>query len=98
VTGAQRADVPIICVTEQSDVALAVRTIKAGAIDVLTKPVCVETLLAAVRHAFELSAAAVQRAVQQQVEACLVSLSRSERHGRRSATSPERPASSGVVA
>ena len=76
----RRPDVPIICLAGQSDVASVVRIMKAGAIDVLTKPICVEALLATVRHAFDLSAAAVQRGVEEhQLEARFASLSPRER-------------------
>jgi FixJ family two-component response regulator len=54
---ADRRGVPIIFVTDHCDVPLAVRAMKAGAIEFLTRPIDVATLLAAIRTAIEISAA-----------------------------------------
>jgi FixJ family two-component response regulator len=54
----ERADVPVICVAAQGDVVTTVRAMKAGAVDVLAKPVQTDALLEAIRHALDLSSAA----------------------------------------
>jgi len=48
-------DMPVICITDANDVLLSVRAMKAGAIDVLTKPVGSTLLLDAVRLALKRS-------------------------------------------
>jgi FixJ family two-component response regulator len=55
---AERADLPVICVMAEGDVATTVRAMKAGAVDVLAKPVQAEALLEAIRYALDLSTAA----------------------------------------
>jgi FixJ family two-component response regulator len=48
-------DVPVICISEAGDVSLSVRAMKAGALDVLTKPAEGASLLEAVRLALKRS-------------------------------------------
>ena len=56
-----RADMPIIFVTDCGDVRMTVRAMKAGAVDFLTKPCCDELLLGAMRQAIERSRTALAR-------------------------------------
>ena len=58
---ADRPEIPIIFVTGSGDVRTAVRAMKAGAIEFLTKPLAGELLLTAMRHAIERSRAALAR-------------------------------------
>jgi FixJ family two-component response regulator len=51
--GARGYDLPVIFLTAHADVALTVRAMKAGALDVFTKPFDDQTLLDAVQHALE---------------------------------------------
>lgn len=55
------ADLPIIFITGRPDVHVTVQAMKAGAVDVLAKPVCPELLLSAVHAALELSREALRR-------------------------------------
>jgi len=59
----ERTEVPVIFMSEQIDVRSAVQAMKAGAIEVLTKPVAADGLLSAIRHAIERSRAAVDHLV-----------------------------------
>lgn len=52
-----RPDMPIIFISGHSDIGTAVRAIKAGAVEFLTKPVAERSLLEAIRSALELSRA-----------------------------------------
>ncbi|MBR0646922.1 response regulator transcription factor [Plastoroseomonas hellenica] len=52
---AERAGTPIVCITGAADVLMTVRAMKAGAVDVLPKPVRSDLLVDAVRHALERS-------------------------------------------
>lgn len=52
---AERPDMPIIFVTGHGDVPMTVRAMKAGAVELLTKPVNEEALLTAVEEALERS-------------------------------------------
>ena len=52
---------PIIFITAHGDVPMAVRAMKAGAVEFLTKPYGDEVLLSAIRQAIEWSQAALQR-------------------------------------
>jgi FixJ family two-component response regulator len=58
---ADRPEMPIIFVTGCGDVRTAVRAMKAGAVEFLTKPLADELLLDAVRHALDRSRAALVR-------------------------------------
>ena len=58
---ADRPEIPIIFVTGCGDVRTAVRAMKAGAVEFLTKPLADELLLDAMRHAIERSRAALAR-------------------------------------
>ncbi len=57
---ADRQDLPIIFITGYGDVPMTVRAMKAGAVEVLTKPFDDDTLLTAVREAIERSRAALR--------------------------------------
>jgi FixJ family two-component response regulator len=54
-------EIPIIFVTGHGDVPLAVRAMKAGALEFLRKPFSDEELLAAIRHALTLSDASCRK-------------------------------------
>jgi FixJ family two-component response regulator len=54
-------DMPVICLTAQGDVAMTVRAMKAGAVDVLCKPVQAGALRDAIGNALDLSTAALRR-------------------------------------
>jgi FixJ family two-component response regulator len=54
----QPISVPVIIITGYGDVALAVRAVKAGAVDVIEKPVRHEVLMACIETAFALDAKA----------------------------------------
>jgi FixJ family two-component response regulator len=58
---ADRTDMPIIFVTGHGDVSMAVRAMKAGAVEFFTKPCRSEVLLNAIRHAIERSRASMRR-------------------------------------
>jgi FixJ family two-component response regulator len=60
-----RRGMPVICLATEGDIATAVRAMKAGATDVLARPVRSEMLVAAVRHALDISAASLQQAIEQ---------------------------------
>jgi FixJ family two-component response regulator len=53
---------PIICLAADGDVATTVRAMKAGAFDVLARPVEARLLVNAVRNALDISAASLQQA------------------------------------
>jgi len=77
---AARSEMPVIFMSSQPDVRIAVRAIKAGAIEFLTKPLARDALLQTVRQAMEVSEGALRHlaqivALQQRYE----SLSRRER-------------------
>lgn len=75
-----RSDLPIIFMAADSDVPMAVRAMKAGAVDFLTKPLSAYKLLSAIRHALELSELAVRRRAElQTLQRRHASLSRRER-------------------
>lgn len=57
----ERSDMPIIFITGHGDVPKSVQAMKAGAVEFLTKPVCQEVLLAAIRQALERSRTALSR-------------------------------------
>ena len=52
-------DMPVIFITGHGDIPMTVRAMKAGAVEFLTKPFDDEALLGAIRHAIELSEAAL---------------------------------------
>jgi FixJ family two-component response regulator len=56
-----RPETPIIFITSNGDVAMTVRAMKAGAIEFLTKPLCSDLLLGAMRHAVTLSTEILRR-------------------------------------
>jgi len=59
--GADCAEMPIIFVTSQNDVAMTVQAMKAGAIEFLTKPFSDDTVVSAIHRAIECSKAALDR-------------------------------------
>jgi FixJ family two-component response regulator len=61
---ADRTDMPVIFITGYGDIPVAVRAMKAGAVEFLTKPFDDEALLGAIRHAIELSEAALGEEVE----------------------------------
>jgi FixJ family two-component response regulator len=61
---ADRTDMPIIFVTGHGDVPMAVRAMKAGAVEFFMKPCRSEVLSNAIRHAIERSRASMRREVQ----------------------------------
>jgi FixJ family two-component response regulator len=76
---ADRIDMPIIFITGHGDVPMAVRAMKAGAAEFLTKPYGDEVLLSAIRQAVECSHAALRReAKMRSIRDRYVSLSRRE--------------------
>ena len=58
---ADRAEVPVIVITGHGDVPTTVRAMKAGAVDVLTKPLIGEALISAVRKAIDRSRTELER-------------------------------------
>jgi len=54
-----RIDMPIIFITGHGDIPMTVQAMKAGAVEFLTKPIDDETLLSSIRHAIDLSRAAL---------------------------------------
>jgi FixJ family two-component response regulator len=71
---------PIIFITGHGDVPMAVRAMKAGAVEFLTKPCGDEVLLDAIRHAIECSHAALcHEAEMRSIRERYASLSRRER-------------------
>lgn len=76
----QRPEMPTILITHRADVRVTVQAMKAGAVDVLTRPVNSEQLLDAVDAAIALSRAALAHsAAMQQVRQCYASLTPRER-------------------
>jgi FixJ family two-component response regulator len=61
---ADRIDMPIIFVTGHGDVSMAVRAMKAGAVEFFTKPCRSDVLLNSLRHAIERSQASMRREAQ----------------------------------
>ncbi len=77
---ADRADLPIIFISGHGDVPLAVRAMRAGAVDFLTKPLVGDDLLRTIQGAMQRSTAALGDAEQMRgLEARHASLSRRER-------------------
>jgi len=77
---ADRMDMPIIFVTGHGDVPKAVRAMKSGAVDFLTKPFRDDALLRAIAHALERSRTVLGHAHEMRaLRECYASLSRRER-------------------
>ena len=60
----ERMDLPVILITGRGDIPMAVRAMKAGAVEVLTKPFPDEVLLDVIRNAIRRSRAAVREEMQ----------------------------------
>jgi FixJ family two-component response regulator len=76
----ERTDMPIIFITGYADVPMAVRAMKAGAFEFLTKPFSDDVLLSAIWNALERSLIALGREAEMQtLHDCYASLSRRER-------------------
>ena len=58
---AHHPELPVICLAARGDVPTTVRAMKAGALDVFEKPIRTEELMKVVRHALDLSAAALSQ-------------------------------------
>jgi FixJ family two-component response regulator len=77
---AERSDMPIIFLTGHADVPMSVQAMKAGAVELLTKPFSDDVLLVAIEQALQRSEAALHRdAEMRDVRARYESLSRRER-------------------
>jgi FixJ family two-component response regulator len=77
---ADRAEMPIIFITGDSDVPVTVRAMKAGAVEFLTKPFGDDVFLNAIRDALNCSSAAIRRQAEAQaLRDCYGSLTRRER-------------------
>lgn len=74
------SELPIIIITGHGDVPTTVRAMKAGAVEVLTKPFVDEDLLVAIRNSLTTSSAAIElKARHRALEECYDSLSPRER-------------------
>jgi FixJ family two-component response regulator len=58
---AERPETPVVCITGPTDITMTVRAMKAGAVDVLAKPVRAEALQGGIREALDRSAAVLRR-------------------------------------
>ena len=77
---AERGDMPVIFISGHGDVPVAVRAMKAGAVDFFTKPLAGDELLAAIGHAIERSAASSGEAESMRgIRTCYATLSPRER-------------------
>jgi len=77
---ADRAEMPIIFITGDSDVPVTVRAMKAGAVEFLTKPFGDDVFLNAIRDALNCSSAAIRRQAEAQaLRDCYGSLTRRDR-------------------
>jgi FixJ family two-component response regulator len=76
---ADRTDMPVIFLTADGDVAMTVQAMKAGALEVLTKPFRPDVLVGAIREALERSRQALAReAAMKSIRESYASLSRRE--------------------
>jgi FixJ family two-component response regulator len=64
---ADRSDTPIIIVADHGDIPTAVHAMKAGAVDILTKPFFSDVLLGAMRYAIERSRRALREEAKRRV-------------------------------
>ena len=77
---ADRTDLPVIFISGHGDVPIAVRAMKAGAVDFLTKPVVSEILLTAIKKAIDHSQCQLQSEAElRALRDCHASLSRREK-------------------
>lgn len=75
-----RTDMPIIFITGHGDVPMSVKAMKAGAIEFMTKPLNVESLLQAIHEAIEQSRAAIDSEMElRALQTRYASLTRRER-------------------
>lgn len=75
-----RVGTPLIFLAAQDDISMTVRAMKAGAFDVLEKPVRVDVLLDVIRRALDLSATSMHKELERrQIQERYQSLSRRER-------------------
>ena len=80
VVAAGQNTMPFICLAAEGDVATTVRAMKAGAIDVLARPIGTRLLVDAVRSALDVSAASLGQALERrQLEERYAELSQRER-------------------
>lgn len=76
----ERHEVPIIFVTDQSDVRTTVQAMKAGAVEFLTKPFNIDLLMGAIREGLARSRAALDREIEtRELQSRYASLTRRER-------------------
>jgi len=61
---AERTEIPVIFMSEHIEVHSAVCAMKAGAVEVLTKPLATDVLMSAIQHAIERSRAALHHLMQ----------------------------------
>jgi FixJ family two-component response regulator len=76
---AMHSDLPVIMITAYGDVAMAVRAMKAGAMDFLQKPVRQDELLLCIRRAFDASCEQSGAAEQKKAEAKMKGLTARQR-------------------
>jgi FixJ family two-component response regulator len=76
----ERAEVPIIVISQYGDIPASVEAMKAGAVDFLVRPFSNEILLSGIRETFERSRLALQREMEtSNLRSCYSSLSARER-------------------
>src|SRR5262245_59558956 len=77
---AERSEMPVIFLTGHADVPMSVKAMKAGAIELLTKPFSDDVLLSAIEQALQRSEAALERNAQlRDMQTLYETLSRRER-------------------
>jgi FixJ family two-component response regulator len=76
---AMRSELPVIVITAYGDIAMAVRAMKAGAMDFLQKPVRQDELLNCIRRAFDESGEQAEGAERREAEARMKGLTRRQK-------------------